>query len=46
MVQELGADHVIDHESRWPSNCWARHASVDYVLGVNKSGQHFDAIAE
>lgn len=45
--RDLGADHVIDHNGDMAAQLQALDiASVDYVLCLNDTDQHFDAIAQ
>src|SRR5882757_6457946 len=45
--RELGAHHVIDHSKPMAEQLKAiGHRFVDYVFGVNESGQHFDTICD
>src|SRR5882757_3547862 len=45
--KDLGAHHVIDHAKPMAEQLKAiGHRFVDYVFGVNESGQHFDTICE
>jgi len=46
-VRGLGADHVIDHNGDMAAQLLALGFSgVDYVLSLNDTEQHFDAIAD
>jgi zinc-binding alcohol dehydrogenase family protein len=45
--QRLGADHVINHGADIPAQLKALGlANVDYILCLNDTNQHFDAMAE
>ncbi|NRR29909.1 zinc-binding alcohol dehydrogenase family protein [Oxalobacteraceae bacterium] len=45
--RDLGADHIIDHNGDMPAQLKALGLDqVDYVLCLNDTDQHFDAIAE
>jgi alcohol dehydrogenase len=46
-VRSLGADHVIDHSGDLPAQLLALgFPEVDYVLSLNDTDLHFDAIAQ
>ena len=45
--KQLGAHHVVDHSKPMAEQLKAiGHRFVDYIFGVNESGQHFDTIAD
>ena len=45
--KQLGAHHVVDHSKPMAEQLKGiGHRFVDYIFGVNESGQHFDTIAD